>query len=148
MTSPCEPVWALGHTGRGFWSLTWGMSEGITSGVVDMLGDKLLLFDAAVYPGFSGGPVVTFHDHGRPEVAGVNHAILFTGMDDNHAASIFSAAAVLELHEVLAGRRAPLEAGELALTSDPQTALDLLKRADAQAGIRAASCSSRGRTSG
>src|SRR4029077_5188970 len=60
-----EPVWALGHTGRGFWALSWGMSEGITSGVVDMMGNKLLLFDAAVYPGFSGGPVVTFHDHGR-----------------------------------------------------------------------------------
>ena len=104
-----EPVWALGHTGRGFWSLSWGMSEGIASGVVDMLGNKLLLFDAAVYPGFSGGPVVTFHDHGRAEVAGVNHAILFTGSDDKNAASIFSATAVSELHEVLAGTRAPVE---------------------------------------
>lgn len=104
-----EPVWALGHTGRGYWSLTWGMSEGIASGVVDMLGNKLLLFDAAVYPGFSGGPVVTFHDHGHPEVAGINHAVLFTGEGDKNVASIFSAAAVSELHEVLAGRRAPLE---------------------------------------
>ena len=104
-----EPVWALGHTGRGFWSLSWGMSEGITSGVVDMMGNKLLLFDAAVYPGFSGGPVVTFHDHGHAEVAGVNHAILYTGMGDKNAASIFSAVAVSELHEVLAGTRAPLE---------------------------------------
>jgi S1-C subfamily serine protease len=104
-----EPVWALGHTGRGFWSLSWGMSEGITSGIVDMLGNKLLLFDAAVYPGFSGGPVVTFHDHGHAEVAGVNHAILFTGLEDKSAASIFSAVAVSELHEVLAGRRSPLE---------------------------------------
>ncbi len=104
-----EPVWALGHTGRGFWSLSWGMSEGITSGIVDMLGNKLLLFDAAVYPGFSGGPVVTFHDHGRAEVAGVNHAILFTGGEEKSAASIFSAVAVSELHEVLANRRAPLE---------------------------------------
>lgn len=104
-----EPVWALGHTGRGFWSLSWGMSEGIASGVVDMMGNKLLLFDAAVYPGFSGGPVVTFHDHGHAEVAGVNHAILFTGMEDKSAASIFSAVAVSELHEVLANRRAPLE---------------------------------------
>ncbi len=104
-----EPVWALGHTGRGFWSLSWGMSEGITSGVVDMMGNKLLLFDAAVYPGFSGGPVVTFHDHGHAEVAGVNHAILYTGLEDRSAASIFSAVAVSELHEVLANRRAPLE---------------------------------------
>ncbi|HSQ66128.1 MAG TPA: serine protease [Polyangiaceae bacterium] len=104
-----EPVWALGHTGRGYWSLSWGMSEGIASGIVDMMGNKLLLFDAAVYPGFSGGPVVTFHDHGRAEVAGVNHAILFTGGEERSAASIFSAVAVSELHEVLGGRRAPLE---------------------------------------
>ncbi len=104
-----EPVWALGHTGRGFWSLSWGMSEGIASGVVDMMGSKLLLFDAAVYPGFSGGPVVTFHDHGRAEVAGVNHAILYTGLEDKSAASIFSAVAVSELHEVLSGHRAPVE---------------------------------------
>src|SRR5215475_4067620 len=85
------------------------MSEGITSGLSDMLGNKLLLFDAAVYPGFSGGPVVTFHDHGHAEVAGVNHAILFTGLEEKSAASIFSAVAVSELHEVLAGNRAPLE---------------------------------------
>ncbi|HEX4512996.1 MAG TPA: serine protease, partial [Polyangiaceae bacterium] len=104
-----EPVWALGHTGRGFWSLSWGMSEGIASGVVDMMGNKLLLFDAAVYPGFSGGPVVTFHDHGHAEVAGVNHAILFTGMEDKNVASIFSAVAVSELHEVLSNVRSPLE---------------------------------------
>jgi S1-C subfamily serine protease len=104
-----EPVWTLGHTGRGFWWLSWGMSEGIASGVVDMMGNKLLLFDAAVYPGFSGGPVVTFHDHGRPEVAGVNHAILFTGLEDKNVASIFSASAVSALHEVLAGTRAPVE---------------------------------------
>jgi S1-C subfamily serine protease len=104
-----EPVWALGHTGRGFWSLSWGMSEGIASGIVDMMGSKLLLFDAAVYPGFSGGPVVTFHDHGHAEVAGVNHAILYTGLEDKSAASIFSAVAVSELREVLAGRRSPLE---------------------------------------
>lgn len=104
-----EPVWALGHTGRGFWSLSWGMSEGIASGIVDMMGNKLLLFDAAVYPGFSGGPVVTFHDHGHAEVAGVNHAILYTGMEEKSAASIFSAVAVSELREVLAGHRSPLE---------------------------------------
>ena len=104
-----EPVWALGHTGRGFWSLSWGMSEGIASGIVDMMGSKLLLFDAAVYPGFSGGPVVTFHDRGHAEVAGVNHAILYTGLDDKSAANIFSAVAVSELREVLAGRRSPVE---------------------------------------
>jgi S1-C subfamily serine protease len=104
-----EPVWALGHTGRGFWSLSWGMSEGIASGIVDMMGNKLLVFDAAVYPGFSGGPVVTFHDHGRAEVAGVNHAILYTGLDDKPAVSIFSAVAVSALREVLAGTRSPLE---------------------------------------
>ena len=104
-----EPVWALGHTGRGYWSLSWGMSEGIASGIVDMMGNKLLLFDAAVYPGFSGGPVVTFHDHGRPEVAGVNHAILFTGLDEKPVASIFSAVTVSEVREVLAAHRSPLE---------------------------------------
>jgi len=104
-----EPVWTLGHTGRGFWSLSWGMSEGIASGIVDMMGNKLLVFDAAVYPGFSGGPVVTFHDHGHAEVAGVNHAILFTGLDEKAAVSIFSAVAVSSLREVLAGNRAPLE---------------------------------------
>jgi S1-C subfamily serine protease len=104
-----EPVWALGHTGRGFWSLSWGMSEGIASGIVDMMGNKLLLFDAAVYPGFSGGPVVTFHNHGHAEVAGVNHAILYTGLEEKSAASIFSAVTVSELREVLAGHRSPLE---------------------------------------
>lgn len=104
-----EPVWALGHTGRGFWSLSWGMSEGIASGVVDVMGNKLLLFDAAVYPGFSGGPVVTFHDHGHAEIAGVNHAILYTGLEEKSSASIFSAVAVSELREVLAGHRSPLE---------------------------------------
>jgi S1-C subfamily serine protease len=104
-----EPVWTLGHTGRGFWSLSWGMSEGIASGIVDMFGSKLLVFDAAVYPGFSGGPVVTFHDHGHAEVAGVNHAILYTGLEEKSAASIFSAVTVSELRAVLAGQRPPLE---------------------------------------
>ena len=33
-------VWALGHTGQGFWELAWGMSEGIASGVVDAFGEK------------------------------------------------------------------------------------------------------------
>ena len=55
------------------------MSEGIASGIVEMFGEKLLLFDAAVYPGFSGGPVVTLGPDGKPRVVGINHAILFTG---------------------------------------------------------------------
>ncbi len=104
-----EPVWALGHTGRASWALSWGMSEGIASGVVEMGAAKLLLFDAAVYPGFSGGPVVTFHDHGKAEVAGVNHAILYTGMGDRGASPIFSAVAVSELHAVVEGKPLPLE---------------------------------------
>jgi hypothetical protein len=104
-----EPVWALGHTGRGLWALSWGMSEGIASGIVDMFGEKLLLFDASVYPGFSGGPVVTFHNHGRAEVAGVNHAILYTGMSETPMAPIFSAVAVSELREVLAGTPPSIE---------------------------------------
>jgi S1-C subfamily serine protease len=72
------PLWAMGHTGQGFWALAWGMSEGIASGTVQMFGEKLLLFDAAVYPGFSGGPVVALGPDGRPRVVGVNHAILYT----------------------------------------------------------------------
>ncbi len=104
-----EPVWALGHTGRASWALSWGMSEGIASGVVDMGAAKLLLFDAAVYPGFSGGPVVTFHDHGKAEVAGVNHAILYTGMSEHGASPIFSAVAVSELHAVVDGKPLPIE---------------------------------------
>lgn len=105
-----EPVWALGHTGRGLWALAWGMSEGIASGIVDMFGEKLLLIDAAVYPGFSGGPVVTFHNGGRAEVAGVNHAILYTGMSETPMAPIYSAVAVSELRDVLEGRAPPNEA--------------------------------------
>jgi hypothetical protein len=99
-----EPVWAMGHTGPGFWQLSWGISEGIASGFSELFGAKLLLFDAAVYPGFSGGPVVTFHE-GRPEVAGVNHAILFTGS----TASVFSAIAASELRALAQGARSPLE---------------------------------------
>lgn len=99
-----EPVWAMGHTGPGFWQLSWGISEGIASGFSELFGAKLLLFDAAVYPGFSGGPVVTFHE-GHPEVAGVNHAILFTGT----TASVFSAVAASELRALAQGARSPLE---------------------------------------
>src|SRR5215472_616781 len=100
-----QPVWALGHTGHGYWQLSWGMSGGIASGIVDLFGARLLLFDAAVYPGFSGGPVVTVHEPGRPRVVGINHAILYTGMGGLFAPTgpISSAVAVTELREVLAG---------------------------------------------
>lgn len=94
-------VWALGHTGNGLWALSWGISEGITSGVVDMLGTKLMLFDAPVYPGFSGGPVVVM-ENGKPEVVGVNHAILFTG-GAMTVASISSAATISDVRATIAG---------------------------------------------
>ncbi len=96
-----EPVWALGHTGHGYWALSWGMSEGIASGQVDMFGARLVLFDGAVYPGFSGGPVVTMDASGKPHVVGVNHAILFTG--SGGIAPISSAVAASEVREVQAG---------------------------------------------
>lgn len=105
-----EPVWALGHTGQGVWALSWGMSAGISSGVVDMFGEKLLLFDAAVYPGFSGGPVVTLDEDRKPHVVGVNHAILFTGGGFFPVASISSAVSVTELQEVVAGHPPAVEA--------------------------------------
>ena len=98
-----EPVWALGHTGHGYWALSWGMSEGIASGQVEMFGAKLLLFDGAVYPGFSGGPVVTMDASGKPHVVGVNHAILFTGSGLIPVAPISSAVAASEVREVAAG---------------------------------------------
>jgi S1-C subfamily serine protease len=100
-----QPVWALGHTGRGYWELSWGMSAGIASGMVDMFGARLMLFDAAVYPGFSGGPVVTQHEPGKPRVVGVNHAILYTGIGGffSPIGPISSAIAVTEVREVLAG---------------------------------------------
>ncbi|HEU4411459.1 MAG TPA: serine protease [Polyangiaceae bacterium] len=101
-------VWALGHTGQGLWALSWGISEGIASGIVDMLGAKLLLFDAPVYPGFSGGPVVARGPDGRLAVVGVNHAILFTG-GVMPVATISSAAAAGEVRAVVAGRPHPLE---------------------------------------
>ena len=117
------PVWAMGHTGQGFWALSWGMSEGIASGTVEMFGAKLLLFDAAVYPGFSGGPVVALGRDGRPRIVGVNHAILFTGQ-----ASIFSplgpissAVSVSELREAALGHPAPVQAAIAAYAHDQRT---------------------------
>jgi S1-C subfamily serine protease len=101
-------VWALGHTGQGLWALSWGISEGIASGIVDMLGAKLLLFDAPVYPGFSGGPVIARGPDGKLAVVGVNHAILFTG-GMMPVATISSAAAAGEVRAVVAGRPHPLE---------------------------------------
>jgi hypothetical protein len=91
------------------WALSWGISEGITSGVVDLLGAKLLLFDAAVYPGFSGGPVVMLDASHRPVVVGVNHAILFMG-GLVPVASISSAASAADIREALAKKPAPIEA--------------------------------------
>jgi S1-C subfamily serine protease len=99
-----KPVWALGHTGSGAWALSWGMSAGIASGVIDMFGAKLVLFDAAVYPGFSGGPVVDLDAQGKPRVLGVNHAILFTGGGLFPVASISSATYAPDVREVIAGR--------------------------------------------
>lgn len=106
---PGRRVWALGHTGNGMWSLAWGVSEGITSGIVELLGAKLLLFDAAVYPGFSGGPVITLDEGGKPSVVGVNHAILFTG-GLTPVASISSASSVSEMRDVLARKPPAIEA--------------------------------------
>ncbi|MEZ4258071.1 MAG: serine protease [Polyangiaceae bacterium] len=104
---PGRKVWALGHTGNGLWALSWGISEGVTSGIVDMIGAKLLLFDAPVYPGFSGGPVVMLDDDGEPVVVGVNHAILFTG---SMVASISSASSAAEINDVVARKPHPLQA--------------------------------------
>jgi len=105
--TPGHRVWALGHTGAGLWALAWGISEGITSGVVEMLGAKLLLFDAPVYPGFSGGPVITLDSKtGRPTVVGVNHAILFAG--GLQASTISSASSASDIRETLAKTPPPL----------------------------------------
>ncbi|HEY8092005.1 MAG TPA: serine protease [Polyangiaceae bacterium] len=118
------PVWAMGHTGQGFWALSWGMSEGIASGIVQMFGEKLLLFDAAVYPGFSGGPVVQLAPDGRPRVVGVNHAILFTGSSFlSPLGPISSAVSLSELREVTVGRPAPVEATLAAYARDQRSRL-------------------------
>jgi S1-C subfamily serine protease len=104
------PLWAMGHTGQGYWALSWGMSEGIASGTVQMFGEKLLLFDAAVYPGFSGGPVVTVGADGRPRVVGVNHAILFTSASlFSPLGPISSAVSLGELREATLGHPAAIE---------------------------------------
>jgi S1-C subfamily serine protease len=107
--SPGQRVWALGHTGAGLWALAWGVSEGITSGTVDMLGAKLLLFDAPVYPGFSGGPVVMLDPRdGKPSVVGVNHAILFAGGIGPYA-SISSASAAADIRDAMARKPPAIE---------------------------------------
>jgi len=102
-----KAVWALGHTGNGMWALSWGVSEGVASGTVELLGTKLLLFDAPVYPGFSGGPVISMED-GRPAVVGVNHAILFTG-GMTPVASISSAATADDVKATVAGTPHPMQ---------------------------------------
>jgi S1-C subfamily serine protease len=113
------PVWAMGHTGQGFWALSWGMSEGIASGTVQMFGEKLLLFDAAVYPGFSGGPVVALGADGRPRVVGVNHAILFTGAAlFSPLGPISSAVSVSELREAALGHPASVQAAMAAYAKE------------------------------
>ncbi len=89
------------------WALSWGISEGVASGVVELLGTKLLLFDAPVYPGFSGGPVISMED-GKPAVVGVNHAILFTG-GLTPVASISSAATAADVRATLAGEAPPMQ---------------------------------------
>jgi hypothetical protein len=104
-----QSVWSLGHTGHGFWALSWGMSEGIASGTVDMFGEKLLLFDAAVYPGFSGGPVVDMEADGKPHVVGVNHAILFTGGGFFPIGPISSGAGLEDLRATFEHKPHPLQ---------------------------------------
>jgi len=101
--APGKRVWAIGHTGNGLWALDWGISEGITSGTVELLGGKLLLFDAPVYPGFSGGPVITLDPANKPIVVGVNHAILFTGVGAP-VASISSASSVSDIRDTMQKR--------------------------------------------
>jgi hypothetical protein len=115
-----EAVWAMGHTGAGLWALSWGISEGVASGIVDLLGVKTLVFDAPVYPGFSGGPVIKRDAQGRPKVVGVNHAILFTG-GYSPVASISSATSIYELREAVAGRPHAFE-GKLAAYAATQRA--------------------------
>ena len=116
------PVWAMGHTGQGFWALSWGMSEGIASGIVEMFGEKLLLFDAAVYPGFSGGPVVTLGQDGKPRIVGINHAILYTGQAVfSPLGPISSAVSLGELKDALAAKPPAAEAAISAYAKDQRS---------------------------
>lgn len=99
---PGRTVWALGHTagaGGGLWTLSWGISEGIASGLVEQLGASLLVFDAPVFPGFSGGPVVTMDKNRRPVVIGVNQAILFAG---STVSTISAAASISDIRKAIA----------------------------------------------
>ena len=100
-----EPLWAMGHTGYGYWALSWGMSQGIASGTIDVFGAKLVLFDTKIYPGFSGGPVLTLDAQGKPRVVGVSHATFKI-----RSTEIFSAVAASELRSVINGQPHPLQA--------------------------------------
>jgi S1-C subfamily serine protease len=99
-----EPLWAMGHTGYGYWALSWGVSQGIASGTIDIFGARLVLFDTHIYPGFSGGPLVTVDGEGKPRVVGVNHASFKI-----RSTEIFSAVAASELRAVIAGQVHPLQ---------------------------------------
>jgi len=99
-----EPLWAMGHTGYGYWALSWGMSQGIASGTIEVFGAKLVLFDTRIYPGFSGGPLVTLDPQGKPRVVGVNHASFRI-----RSTEIYSAVATSELRAVMAGTPFALE---------------------------------------
>lgn len=99
---PGRTVWALGHTagaGGGLWALSWGISEGIASGVVEQLGASLLVFDAPVFPGFSGGPVIALDADRKPVVIGVNQAILFAG---STISTISAAASIGDIRKAIA----------------------------------------------
>jgi len=99
-----EPIWAMGHTGYGYWALSWGMSQGIASGTIDLFGAKLVLFDTKIYAGFSGGPVVTLDPQGKPRVVGVTHAMFRV-----RSTEIYSAVAASDLRAVMAGEAHPLQ---------------------------------------
>jgi S1-C subfamily serine protease len=114
-----ESVWALGHTGRGYWKLSWGMSGGIASGVVEMFDNDLLLFDASLYPGFSGGPIVTIDPSGKPRVIAVSHAILYTGSTGfSPTGAISSGITSAELRDVIAGKPPTIQAALAAYATE------------------------------
>jgi S1-C subfamily serine protease len=102
-----QTVWAMGHTGAGFWKLAWGMSEGIASGIVDVFGAKRLLFDAKTYPGFSGGPIVTIGPDGRPRVVAITRGVLFVA---NEANMISFGPSISEVRDVAEGHPPAIEA--------------------------------------